>query len=88
MILAIIRAVVRAFLILEAENQELFQTLKNTLLGGILGFVTIVTLLVTVEVDLIQFALYSGVTLLAIFVLLVFYRCWEFIKYELEIPGQ
>ena len=88
MSLAIIKAVANVFFILEEENQALFQRLKNTLLGGIIGFVTIVTLLVTAEVDLVDFALYSGVTLLATFVLLVFYRCWEFIKYELEIPGQ
>ncbi|WP_226040821.1 hypothetical protein [Natrinema sp. DC36] len=88
MILAVIEAVANAFFILEEENQELFQKLKNTLLGGILGFVTIVTLLVTVYKELVHFVLYSGTVLLAIFVLLVFYRCWEFIKYELKIPGQ
>lgn len=33
-------------------------------------------------------ALYADSALLAIFTLLVCYRCWEFIKYELKMPDQ
>lgn len=82
-----IRDALELFYAIEEENQELFASVKSALMGGILGVVTIVTLLHTVGWKRTDLILDMGFLLLGVFISLVCYRIWELVKFEFTWPS-
>jgi uncharacterized membrane protein YgaE (UPF0421/DUF939 family) len=75
------------FLELEANKQPELRTLKNQLIEAVAVIVAVYTGLSLSDIIALQeyqpAAAIFGVTVFILFVILVFWRPWEFIKYEM-----
>lgn len=88
-----LEVVYRYFCDVEEENQELFQSLKNTLMTGVTGFAVVATFVMTAASQAaknfslpLELILYGGIALLVIYVGLVLWRSWERVKFEYTSP--